>query len=53
MNYFLDSPRFTRNKVINRVRSELLLRISKGYGNIDINSVELEVDKILKEIGVV
>jgi len=44
---------FIRNKVINRVVSELLLRISKGYENIDINSVEFEVDKILKEIGVV
>jgi len=44
---------YIKNKVINRVRTELLLRISKGYKNIDLNLIEKLVDEFLKEINVV
>ena len=41
-----------REKIIKNVRTELLLRISKGYTNIPLNLVEEFVDKALKELNV-
>lgn len=41
-----------RNKIINNVKSELLLRISKGYSNIDLSLIKLFVDEALKELRV-
>jgi len=40
-------------KVINRVKTELKLRIEKGYENIDISLVPEFVEKSLKELKVV
>ena len=40
---------YIRQKVINRVKSELQIRISKGYNGIDINLVEQFVDDAMKE----
>ncbi|MBI2449096.1 hypothetical protein HYV49_02250 [Candidatus Pacearchaeota archaeon] len=41
---------FIKDKIIKKVRVELLIRISKGYGNIDVETIESEVDKLIKEI---
>ena len=38
-----------RNKITNKVKSELIKRISQGYKNIDLNLVEELVNKVLKE----
>ncbi len=43
---------YIRNRVINKVRNELRIRLSKGYTNIDINLIERFVDKYLKEMEV-
>ena len=40
------------NKVINNVNSELKLRIEKGYKNINLDSVEDTVEKILNDMQV-
>ena len=37
-----------KDKIVLKVRAELLKRINKGY-NIDISLIEVEVDKFLKE----
>jgi len=42
-----------REKIIQNVKAELNLRISKGYLNIDLSLVEVLVDKYLKELRVV
>tara|TARA_Y100000310_G_C20497890_1_gene722460 strand:- start:165 stop:506 length:342 start_codon:yes stop_codon:yes gene_type:complete len=39
---------YIKTKITNRVRSELLMRISRGYENIDLELVEGLVDKALK-----
>ena len=39
-----------RTKTIGRVKSELKIRIEKGYKNIDLSLVEKEVDKALNEM---
>ena len=41
-----------RRKIVNKVRSELRVRISKGYEGIDLNLIERLVDKYLKEMRV-
>lgn len=41
-----------RTKIINKIRSELLLRISKGYQNINLDLVKKLVDKALKDMGI-
>lgn len=41
-----------REEVIQRARSELTLRISKGYTNIDLSLVEIFVDELLKDLNV-
>lgn len=38
-----------KDKIIKRVKSELNLRISKGYSNINLNLMEAETDALLKE----
>lgn len=42
-----------RTSIIRRVKSELNIRIEKGYSNIDISLVELFTDKLLKELEVI
>lgn len=44
---------YIRNKVVRRVKSELLLRIEKGYKNIDISIVEQEINNVLKEMIII
>ena len=41
-----------RRGVINKVKKELNSRISKGYKNINLNSVEEVVDKFLREMKI-
>ena len=43
---------YIKKKVISKVNSEIMLRISKGYTNIDLGLVEGYVDDFLKEIRV-
>ena len=38
---------YIRGKIINRVKSELLTRINKGYQNIDLSLIETLVNKTL------
>jgi len=42
-----------KTKVTNKVKAELLLRISKGYENINLDLVEELVDKFLKDTYVI
>jgi len=42
-----------REKIINKVKAELSLRIQKGYTNIDLSLVERLVDEYLKEFGII
>lgn len=42
-----------RCKIINKVRSELMLRISRGYENIDLESIEKVVNKALEDLNVI
>lgn len=44
---------YIKDKITNKVKIELLLRISKGYKNIDLNLIEELVDKYLKKTKVV
>lgn len=44
---------YIRTKVINKVKAELMLRISKGYKNINLDLVEELVDKALEDIMVI
>ena len=41
---------YIKNKVINKVNSELKIRIEKGYDNIDLNLVEDIVDGFLNKL---
>ena len=43
---------YIRNKIINKVRAELNIRISKGYKNIDLNLIEKLIDKVLKNTNI-
>ena len=43
---------YIRTKIINKVRAELMTRISKGYKNIELSLVEELVDKALKNTDV-
>ncbi len=43
---------YIRDKIINRVKSELNMRISKGYMGINLDSTELEVNNILKKLKI-
>ena len=42
-----------KSKIVNNVKAELKLRISKGYNGIDLNLVEKIVDKYLKETSII
>ncbi len=44
---------YIKNKIIQRVKNDLHLRISKGYENIDISLIEPSVEKVLKELKIV
>ena len=44
---------YIKMKIINRVKAELINRISKGYKNINLSLVNELVDKILKKAGIV
>jgi len=41
-----------KERLVRRVKSELSIRISKGYKNLNIESVESEVENALKEMKV-
>lgn len=45
----LEFIKFQLNK---RINSELILRISKGYKNINLSIVEEEIDKALRELKI-
>ena len=44
---------YIKNKIINKVRNELRLRISRGYENININLIPELVDRFLKETKII
>ena len=44
---------FIKNKIINKVNSELQSRINKGYENINLNLVETIVNDILTETNII
>ena len=44
---------YIRERIIRKVNAELKLRISKGYKNIDLKSVELIVDEMLSQTKVI
>lgn len=44
---------YIKNKIRNKVKSELLIRISKGYKNIDLDLVEERIDKYLKDLKII
>jgi hypothetical protein len=50
--FSLKDKEDTRTKIINKARTELNLRISKGYNNIDISLVEEYVDELLRDLKV-
>ena len=43
---------YIKSKIINRVKSELNLRISKGYKNIDLSITEELVLKALSKLNI-
>lgn len=43
---------YIKIKIIRKVKTELMNRISRGYKNINLNLVDELVDKILKDAGV-
>ncbi len=44
--------KYIKNKIISRARSELMIRISKGYKNIDLSLLDELVDKALRNCSV-
>ena len=44
---------YIRKKIVNKVRAELLIRIVKGYKNINLDLVDQLVDKLLKDTNVI
>jgi hypothetical protein len=44
---------YIREKIMSKVKAELLLRISKGYTNIDLNLIEQLTDRYLKETNII
>lgn len=44
---------YIKDKVIRKVKGELLIRIKKGYENIDLANVETEAERVLKAINVI
>lgn len=43
---------YIRAKIINKVKSELMTRISKGYKNINLNLIDELVNKFLKDMNI-
>ena len=43
---------YIKNKVINKVKSELKLRIAKGYENIDLSLIEIFVNETLRDFKI-
>ena len=48
----IDSSEIKR-KITNNIKNELMIRISKGYKNINLDSIEDSVNKFLKETKVI
>lgn len=48
----IEDLNYIKDKIINRVKAELQLRINKGYKNINLNLVDEEVDNMLRELVV-
>jgi len=44
---------YIKIKIVNKVKAELMLRISKGYKNINLNLIENMVDKVLKDLKII
>ncbi|MAG19988.1 hypothetical protein CL618_00980 [archaeon] len=44
---------YVKDKIIKKVRKELVLRISKGYENIDLNLIEKLVDESLEKMEII
>jgi hypothetical protein len=44
---------YIKTKIKNKVRAELLIRVSKGYKNINLELVEEMIDKYLKNMNVI
>lgn len=43
---------YIKNKIIKKARAELMLRISKGYKNIDLSVLEKLTNEILRDINI-
>jgi len=43
---------YLKEKLKNRINGELILRIDKGYKNLNLDLVDIEIDKVLKEINI-
>lgn len=43
---------YIRSKIINKVRAELMTRISKGYKNIELNLIGELVDRALRDTNI-
>ncbi len=43
---------YIKEKLSNKVRAELNLRISKGYQNINLDLINIEINKALKELSI-
>lgn len=44
--------KYIKNKIKNKVKAELLIRISKGYKNINLELIDEMIDESLKEMNV-
>ena len=44
---------YIKAQIVNKVRAELLMRISKGYRGINLDFVKELVDKALRDMGVI
>lgn len=54
----IDKPLFAdsaeiKNKITQNVRKELLSRISKGYQNINLDLIDITINKFLKETKII
>ena len=43
---------YIKNKIRNKVKAELLIRISKGYENIDLELIEEIIEKYLRKLKI-
>lgn len=46
----LEDVKYLKDKISNRVKSELMVRILRGYSNIDLSLIDSEIEKRLKEL---